>query len=46
VLVCARDGNGNILFQGDFCSTTNQQGGCADAMQVAAGFAAQAVKIL
>jgi hypothetical protein len=45
MLVCKRDGNGHIVFQGDWCSTTNQAGGCADAMRVAAGFAAQAVKI-
>jgi hypothetical protein len=45
LLVCKRDANGHIVFQGDFCSTSGQPGGCADAMQVSAQFAAQAVKI-
>ena len=45
--VCKRDANGNILFQGDWCSTTNQAATatCADAVQVSATFAAQAVTI-
>ena len=45
--VCKRGANGAILFQGDWCSATNQAATatCADAVQVAATFAAQAVQI-
>ncbi|CAN5800754.1 hypothetical protein BH11MYX4_BH11MYX4_19540 [soil metagenome] len=42
---CARDAQGKITFQGDFCSTTKSAGGCADSMWLAATFAASAVKI-
>ena len=42
---CARDGQGNIIAKGDFCSTTNQAGGCADSFWLAATFAAAAVTI-
>jgi hypothetical protein len=45
--VCKRGANGAILFQGDWCAATNQAATatCADAVQVAATFAAQAVQI-
>ncbi len=48
VTVCKRDASGQILFQGDWCSTTNlaASGGCADASQLRANFAAGSVKIL
>ena len=42
---CARDAQGKITYQGDFCSTTKSAGGCADSMWLAATFAASAVKI-
>ena len=42
---CARDAQGKITYQGDFCSTTKAAGGCADSMWLAATFAASAVKI-
>jgi hypothetical protein len=42
---CARDAQGKITFQGDFCSTTKTAGGCADSMWLAATFAASSVKI-
>jgi hypothetical protein len=46
-MVCKRDASGKILFQGDWCAATNQAAtaGCADAVQVSATFAAQAVTI-
>ena len=42
---CARDGQGKITFQGDFCSKDKQPGSCADSMWLAATFAASAAKI-
>lgn len=44
---CKRTSSGAIVFQGDWCAKTNQpaSAGCADALQVSATFAAQAVKI-
>ena len=42
---CARDPQGKILFQGDFCSSDKQPGSCADSMWLAATFAASSVKI-
>ena len=42
---CPRDATNKITFQGDFCSTTNTAGGCADSAWLAATFAASAVKI-
>ena len=42
---CARDAQGKIAYQGDFCSTTKTAGGCADSMWLAATFAASAIKI-
>jgi hypothetical protein len=42
---CARDGQGNIIAKGDYCSTSNQPGDCADSFWLAATFAAAAVTI-
>jgi hypothetical protein len=42
---CATDANGNVTAQGDYCSTTNSPGGCADSYWLAATFAASAVTI-
>lgn len=42
---CATDANGNVLAQGDYCSTTNAPGGCADSYWLAATFSASAAKI-
>jgi len=42
---CLRNAAGAIEAKGDFCSTTNAAGGCADAYWLAATFAASAVKI-
>jgi hypothetical protein len=42
---CMRDGNNNIIAQGDYCSTTGMPGGCADSFWLAATFAASAVTI-
>lgn len=44
---CKRDAGNAIVFQGDWCSATNQPaaGGCADAMRFAATFAASGTKI-
>jgi hypothetical protein len=44
---CKRDANAKIVFQGDWCDATNAAAaaGCADAVQLAADFAASAVKI-
>jgi hypothetical protein len=42
---CATDASGNVLAQGDFCSTTNSPGGCADSYWLAAAFAASAALI-
>jgi hypothetical protein len=42
---CQRDGNGQIVAKGDYCSTTNQAGGCQDSFWLSATFAAAAVTI-
>lgn len=42
---CPRDGNGNIIAKGDYCSTTNSAGGCQDSFWLSATFAASAVTI-
>jgi hypothetical protein len=42
---CAKDSSGKITATGDFCSTTDAPGGCADSYWFAATFAASAVKI-
>lgn len=44
-LTCPRDGAGKITYQGDYCSTDDQPGGCADSVWLAATFAASAAKI-
>jgi hypothetical protein len=44
-LVCTRDANGKITYEGDYCSTTKSPGGCKDAVWLAATFAASAAKI-
>jgi len=45
--VCKRDANKQIVFKGDWCGAADQpaSSACADAVQVTAKFAAQAVKI-
>jgi hypothetical protein len=45
--VCKKDGNGAIVLQGDWCSTTNSAAtaACADAFEFNATFAASAVTI-
>jgi hypothetical protein len=45
--VCARDANMGIIYQGDWCSTTNAaaDASCKDAVKLGAKFAASAVKI-
>ena len=45
--VCERDGNGDIVFKGDWCSTSNSAAtaDCADAMRLSATFAASAAKL-
>jgi hypothetical protein len=42
---CRRDNNGNIVYQGDWCSDTNAAaaGDCADAVRLTGSFAASAV---
>jgi hypothetical protein len=42
---CGRDTSGKLTVTGDFCSTTDAPGGCADSYWLAATFAASAVKI-
>lgn len=44
---CARGADGKILFQGDWCSITNQPAtaSCADALRVSATFAASGVRM-
>lgn len=44
---CKRDGNGKIIFKGDWCAATNQaaSGACYDASKFNASFAASAVKL-
>jgi hypothetical protein len=44
-LQCTRDGNGKIVYEGDYCSATKTPGGCKDAVWLAATFAASAAKI-
>lgn len=45
--VCARDSSNNIVYTGNWCSTTNATaaGGCADAVKLSAQFAASSVNI-
>jgi hypothetical protein len=42
---CPRDGSGQILYKGDFCSKDQQPGSCGDSVWLAATFAASAAKI-
>jgi hypothetical protein len=42
---CPTDASGHITAMGDFCSTTQMPGGCADSFWLAATFAASAVTI-
>jgi hypothetical protein len=42
---CGRDSAGKLTVTGDFCSTKDAPGGCADSYWLAATFAASAVKI-
>jgi hypothetical protein len=42
---CARNPDGSIAFKGDYCSTTQTPGGCADSYWLAATFAASAVNV-
>lgn len=42
---CLRDGSGAIVLEGDWCSETNEAGGCRDAMHLSAGIAASAVPL-
>jgi hypothetical protein len=42
---CTRDMNGAIVLQGDWCSTTNSAGGCADSFQLQARVAASAASV-
>ena len=42
---CGRDANNNVTAKGDFCSQTDQAGGCQDSFWLAATFAASAAKI-
>jgi hypothetical protein len=42
---CATNPDGSVTAQGDFCSTTDAPGGCADSYWLAATFAASAVTI-
>lgn len=44
-LTCTRDASGKILYKGDYCSTDQSPGGCADSVWLAATFAASAVHI-
>ncbi len=43
--VCKTDSSGNVLYKGDWCSTTNTAGGCQDSQQLTANFAASSVII-
>ena len=47
VLKCKRDASNKIVFQGDWCSATDQAANltCADSMRFSSTFAAQAVQI-
>lgn len=40
---CKRDAGNKIVFQGDWCDTTNSAGGCKDSVVLGADFAASAV---
>jgi hypothetical protein len=42
---CGRDASGKLMVTGDFCSSTDAPGGCADSAWLAATFAASGVKI-
>jgi hypothetical protein len=42
---CATNADGSVTAQGDFCSTTDSPGGCADSYWLAASFAASAALI-
>lgn len=42
---CARDGDGNIVLQGDWCSTTNSEGGCRDSFKLEGRVAASAATV-
>ena len=44
-LHCERDASNKIIAKGDYCSTSDSPGGCADSYWLAATFAASAVKI-
>jgi hypothetical protein len=41
---CKREA-GAIMFKGDWCSTTNSEGGCQDAMRLAADFAGSSASL-
>lgn len=43
--LCATDSSGHVTAKGDFCSTTDSPGGCADSFWLSATFAASAAKI-
>ncbi|HEY1955660.1 MAG TPA: hypothetical protein VGH28_08605 [Polyangiaceae bacterium] len=42
---CMRDGSGNIMAKGDYCSTSNKPGDCQDSFWLSATFAGSAVTI-
>ncbi len=42
---CKRDGAGKITLEGDWCSTTNSEGGCKDAFRLTAELAASAAML-
>ena len=42
---CIKGSDGHVMAKGDFCSTTNKPGGCADSYWLSATFAASAAKI-
>ncbi len=42
---CTRDGNDEIILQGDWCSTTDSAGGCTDAFRMTATIAASAAEL-
>jgi hypothetical protein len=44
-LTCTRDASGKIAYKGDYCSTDDSPGSCADSVWLAATFAASAAKI-
>lgn len=43
--LCGTDANGNVIATGDFCSTTDSPGGCADSVWFSATFAASAAVV-